>query len=129
MRVGVRVTVIDDMQPNDPRLIELFRTCHVFALPTLAETFGIAAVEAGARAAEKVGELVAVHVIPNPAVGLEAILPARRYISKYHPEDMRPPVKFVDDQPTNLRMKKTVQPDSAKKSEPKNRGSLYKIDF
>ena len=80
-----------------------------------------AAVEAGARAAEKVGELVAVHVIPNPAVGLEAILPARRYISKYHPEDMRPPVKFVDDQPTNLRMKKTVQPDSDKKSEPKDK--------
>ncbi len=34
--------------PNDPRLVELYRTSDVFALPTLAETFGIAAAEAAA---------------------------------------------------------------------------------
>jgi ethanolamine utilization protein EutM len=35
-----------------------------------------AATDAGAAAAEKVGELVSVHVIPRPHVDVEAILPA-----------------------------------------------------
>ncbi|MFW2335390.1 glycosyltransferase family 4 protein [Ilumatobacter sp.] len=43
-----RVRVIGDLVPNDPRLVELYRTSDVFALPTLAETFGIAAAEAAA---------------------------------------------------------------------------------
>jgi len=34
-----------------------------------------AAVEAGSRAAEKVGELVSVHVIPRPHEEVEKILP------------------------------------------------------
>ncbi len=34
-----------------------------------------AATEAGAAAARRVGELVAVHVIPNPHEGVEQILP------------------------------------------------------
>ena len=34
-----------------------------------------AATEAGAVAAKRVGELVAVHVIPRPAVDLEGFLP------------------------------------------------------
>lgn len=34
-----------------------------------------AATDAGAAAAEKVGELVSVHVIPRPHVDVEAILP------------------------------------------------------
>jgi len=37
-----------------------------------------AAVEAGARAAEKVGELVSVHVIPRPHANIDAILPLGR---------------------------------------------------
>ena len=45
-----RVTVISDLAPNDDRLIELFRTSDIFALPSRAETFGIAAVEASAAA-------------------------------------------------------------------------------
>jgi ethanolamine utilization protein EutM len=49
-----------------------------------------AAVDAGARAAERVGELVAAHVIPRPDKGLDAIMPPRRYVSKYHPDDDRP---------------------------------------
>ncbi|KAA3635973.1 MAG: BMC domain-containing protein [Calditrichaeota bacterium] len=49
-----------------------------------------AAVEAGANAAQKVGELVSVHVIPNPSDELGAILPQFRYVTKYHPEDKRP---------------------------------------
>ncbi|SMB90935.1 BMC domain-containing protein [Thermanaeromonas toyohensis ToBE] len=36
-----------------------------------------AATEVGAQAAQKVGELVAVHVIPRPHADLEKILPAR----------------------------------------------------
>ncbi len=43
-----RVRVVSDAFPNDPRLIELYRTSDVFVLPTLAETFGIAAAEAAA---------------------------------------------------------------------------------
>ena len=49
-----------------------------------------AAVEAGASAAEKVGEIVAVHIIPNPDIGLGAIMPPRCYVSKYRPDDNRP---------------------------------------
>ena len=37
-----------------------------------------AAVEAGSRAAEKVGELVSVHVIPRPHGNVDAILPLGR---------------------------------------------------
>lgn len=34
-----------------------------------------AAVEAGARAAEKVGELISVHVIPRPHANVDKVLP------------------------------------------------------
>ena len=37
-----------------------------------------AAVEAGARGAEKVGEVVAVHVIPRPHTNVDQILPLGR---------------------------------------------------
>lgn len=37
-----------------------------------------AAAEAGARAAEKVGEMVAVHVIPRPHSNVESVLPLGR---------------------------------------------------
>src|SRR5919112_1632241 len=37
-----------------------------------------AATEAGARAAERVGELVSVHVIPRPHANLDAVLPLGR---------------------------------------------------
>ncbi len=37
-----------------------------------------AAVEAGARGAEKVGELVSVHVIPRPHVNVDTVLPLGR---------------------------------------------------
>jgi glycosyltransferase involved in cell wall biosynthesis len=43
-----RVHIVNDLGPNDPRLIDLYRSSDVFALPSLAETFGIAAVEASA---------------------------------------------------------------------------------
>jgi microcompartment protein CcmL/EutN len=37
-----------------------------------------AATEAGARAAERVGELVSVHVIPRPHVNIDQVLPLGR---------------------------------------------------
>jgi len=37
-----------------------------------------AAVDAGARAAEKVGEIVSTHVIPRPHVSVDAALPLGR---------------------------------------------------
>jgi microcompartment protein CcmL/EutN len=37
-----------------------------------------AAIEAGSRAAEKVGELVSVHVIPRPHMNVDAVLPLGR---------------------------------------------------
>jgi len=37
-----------------------------------------AAVEAGARGAEKVGELISVHVIPRPHVNVDTVLPLGR---------------------------------------------------
>lgn len=37
-----------------------------------------AATEAGARAAERVGELVSVHVIPRPHVNVDEVLPLGR---------------------------------------------------
>jgi len=37
-----------------------------------------AATEAGAEAVKKIGELVAVHVIPRPHADVEAILPNKR---------------------------------------------------
>src|SRR5881397_698686 len=37
-----------------------------------------AATEAGQRAAERVGELVSVHVIPRPHVNIDAVLPLGR---------------------------------------------------
>jgi microcompartment protein CcmL/EutN len=41
-----------------------------------------AATEAGARQAERVGELVAVHVIPRPHANVDAVLPLGRGAAK-----------------------------------------------
>lgn len=43
-----RITVLDDLSPNDPRLVDAFRSSNAFVLPSRSETFGIAAVEAAA---------------------------------------------------------------------------------
>ena len=67
-----------------------------------------AAVEAGASAAQKIGELVAVHIIPNPSDEMAAILPRRRYVSKYHPNDMRPALTDSDAE-INLPVSKKQQ--------------------
>jgi ethanolamine utilization protein EutM len=48
-----------------------------------------AAVDAGARAAQRGGELIAAHVIPSPSDEVTPLLPNRRYVSEYHPDDTR----------------------------------------
>ncbi len=53
-----------------------------------------AAVEAGARAVERIGELIAVHVIPNPDDGLEPLMPTKAYNSQFRPDDDRPPLSY-----------------------------------
>lgn len=60
-----------------------------------------AAVEAGAQAASRIGELVAAHIIPRPSDGLAPITPNRRYISKYHESDNRPALSFDDETSMN----------------------------
>jgi glycosyltransferase involved in cell wall biosynthesis len=45
---GERVIAYQDLTPNSLELIALYRSCDVFVLPTDAEAFGIAAVEASA---------------------------------------------------------------------------------
>jgi glycosyltransferase involved in cell wall biosynthesis len=42
------INVYNYMQPNSPDLIQLVQSCDLFVLPTKAEAFGIAAVEASA---------------------------------------------------------------------------------
>jgi len=42
------VSVYNNLQPNSTELINLYRTADIFVLPTKAEAFGIAAVEASA---------------------------------------------------------------------------------
>ena len=55
---SARVHVVNDLGPNDPRLIELYGSSDVFVLPSLAETFGIAAVEASAMGLPVIASLV-----------------------------------------------------------------------
>lgn len=45
---GPGIRVFDHLRPNSAELISLFRSSHLFALPTEAEAFGIAAIEASA---------------------------------------------------------------------------------
>lgn len=42
------VEIVNDLTANDPRLLDLYRSSDVFVLPSRAETFGIAYVEASA---------------------------------------------------------------------------------
>lgn len=56
-----------------------------------------AAVEAGAKAVERIGELVAVHIIPNPADDLSPLIPTKMYNSQFRPDDDRPPLHYGSD--------------------------------
>jgi glycosyltransferase involved in cell wall biosynthesis len=59
------VSVVSHLTPNSPELRALYRSCDVFVLPTLGETFGIAAVEAAAAG---------LPVIATPVGGLTDIV-------------------------------------------------------
>lgn len=52
---GEGVFVYNNFSPNDPGLMELFQSCDVFAFPTRAEAFGVAAVEASAMTLPVIG--------------------------------------------------------------------------
>jgi len=52
---GNGVFVYNDFSPNDPGLMELYQSCDVFAFPTRAEAFGVAAVEACAMTLPVIG--------------------------------------------------------------------------
>jgi len=45
-----------------------------------------AAMEAGARAAEQVGELISLYIIPRSDSGIRPILPYHRFLARYTPE-------------------------------------------
>ena len=48
------------------------------AMVEAADAMVKAATEAGQRAAERVGEMVAVHIIPRPHVNVDQVLPLGR---------------------------------------------------
>jgi glycosyltransferase involved in cell wall biosynthesis len=52
------IHVFNDMTPNSPQLIKLSQSCDIFVLPTNAEAFGIAAVEASAMGLPVIGTAV-----------------------------------------------------------------------
>jgi glycosyltransferase involved in cell wall biosynthesis len=52
------VTIYNEMQPNTPELVALCQTCDVFVLPSKADAFGIAAVEASALGLPVIGAKV-----------------------------------------------------------------------
>ena len=58
-----------------------------------------AAIDAGARAVQRTGELIASHVIPRPDDEIAPLLPNRRFASEYHVEDKRPALGAIPDAP------------------------------
>ena len=56
----------------------MIETKGFVAMVEAADAMVKAATEAGQRAAERVGELVAVHIIPRPHVNVDLVLPLGR---------------------------------------------------
>lgn len=69
------------------------------------------AVEAGARAAHAVGELVSMHVIPKSADEVTAILPYPRFVDRYRPDEGLAPQKKA---PTGKSRSRIVPPSQAR---------------
>jgi glycosyltransferase involved in cell wall biosynthesis len=59
------VQVVSNLEPNSPALVQLYQSSDIFVLPTRAEAFGIAAVEASAAG---------LPVIASPVGGLTDIV-------------------------------------------------------
>lgn len=68
------------LKAADVRLLGMEKTvAALITIQVAGETAAVkAACDAGAAAAERVGRVVSVHVIPRPADGLDAILAGRR---------------------------------------------------
>lgn len=60
-----------------------------------------AALDAGAIAAEKVGELVSVHAIPRPHEEIEFILPSSAQSKMFHQEQCQPEMAMTQKQISN----------------------------
>ncbi|MBN1211789.1 MAG: BMC domain-containing protein [candidate division Zixibacteria bacterium] len=77
-----------------------------------------AAMEAGARAAEQVGELISLYVIPRSDSGIKPILPYHRFLARYTPEYStvkEPKIKTrpsLSKTPTTKKPKVSDQPES-----------------
>lgn len=71
-----------------------------------------AAVEAGARAAFQAGEFIAMHVIPRTDNGVTPILPYRRFVARYNPEQVGVPttIKLGRPAPVKPAPEPTVTP-------------------
>jgi len=70
-----------------------------------------AAVEAGARAAFEAGEFIAMHVIPRTDNGVIPILPYRRFVARYNPEQAGVPTSLRPSRPVPT--KPSVAPAAA----------------
>lgn len=46
IKPGPGIFIYNNMQPNSEELVKLYHSCHLFVLPSLAECFGIATIEA-----------------------------------------------------------------------------------
>jgi microcompartment protein CcmL/EutN len=74
------------------------------------------AMEAGARAAEQVGELVSLYIIPRSDSGIRPILPYHRFLARYTPDTVsggEPKTKPKISRPKPPSMKKTKLSASA----------------
>jgi len=73
------------------------------------------ALEAGARVAEQVGELISIHVVPRSDNGIIPILPYRRFLDRYTPDE---PIKKgqktrLNPIPSKLTMKEKEAPSTS----------------
>lgn len=71
----------------------------------------LSAVEAGARAAEKVGQLVSMHLIGNPDENLSSILPYQLFIDRFRPHS-------ATTTPKKIPASKVVAPKAGKATRP-----------
>ena len=84
-----------------------------------------AALDAGATAAERVGELISVHVIPRPHEDIEFILPSLSQSKMLHQEQRQPVAAMTQTQISN---NTTIESERAEKAqEPKALKAVNKL--
>jgi Carbon dioxide concentrating mechanism/carboxysome shell protein len=84
-----------------------------------------AALDAGAIAAEKVGELISVHVIPRPHEEIESILPSSARSKMFHQEQHQPVTAMTQKQMSNTTI--IEQEIKEKVQEPKALKAINKL--